>query len=304
LLLGRKFRWNIRYRILFLINLILTPLISLILTFSIYLNRIDFAALKGNMYGKFLFRSNLSSFTSGDVNAIKTYFSEYFTKFTFHLGLGFGQYYIYFFIAVILLTLISFRLKIKSINRREILIIVCFFIIAPLIHYVVLNQFHYWHDFGNLYMFFPVVFLFFRSFYTIGKLIDKKFNKKGMIVKSIFGTGVLAVIVYSSLTGYKDYFRDWLWVPVYFPDIYKNMNKSSTPNDLILTNHDYNPMNWYYYQRAVIGPLIGPDVLNYVNNYPKAANIYYMSDGQINVEQSCGGKPIEFKNDIYYCKLN
>jgi hypothetical protein len=304
LIFGKKFKWNLKYRISFMFNLIITSLISLVVTFGIFLSQIEAKALWSNMYNKYLFRSNAQSFLSGDIPAIKTYFSEYWTKLTFHFMLGFGQYYVYLFILLILSAILFFRFKPVLLRKIELVIILFFFVLAPALHFIVFNQFHYWHDFGNLYLFFMVIFLFMWCFKAVEKIVDSKIQSMKYPVKYIFGIIVVMIIIFSSTTGYRDYFKEWLWVPEYFPEIYKNMRNITNPDDLILTNFDYNPMNWYYYQRAVIGPIIGQQVLDFKNPYPKAQNVYYMSNVKENTDQSCGKKSVEFKNNIYYCKLN
>jgi hypothetical protein len=303
LLFRKKFHWNIKYTIQFLSNLFIVSILSMGVTIGIFLSQIDSKALWNNMYNKYLFRSNAPAFISGDMTAIKSYFSEYLTKFTFHLTLGFGQYYLYIFIFILFGAILSFIFKVNSQKKTELVTILFFFVITPILHYIIFNQFHYWHDFGNLYMYFIIIFLFMWTFATMEKAIDNNFKKLQNAVKIILGLAIVITIPLTSKTGYLDYFRDWLWVPVYFPNIYTNMRNSTNPDDLILTNHDYNPMNWYYYQRAVIGPIIGQPVLDFKNTYPKASNIFYMSDNKTNVDQSCGDKKVEFANNIFYCKL-
>ena len=100
------------------------------------------------------------------------------------------------------------------------------------------------------------------------------------------------------------YFKDWLYVSPDQPAKITSMRENTYPHDLILTNYDYNPMNWYYFQRNVIGLMIGDSVINFKNPYKGIQNIYFMTDVYDNAKISCGTKEIVNKDLLYICKLN
>lgn len=298
-----KVQWSLYQKFLFLIITLLAPIFSLLLTLFIYLTSIDSVVLQKGMIGKFLFRSNMGSLQGTNMaEQIFTYLKNFIDRYIYHTQLGFGSYIWLIIAGIFLLFIIGKKKKIPLLGN-DFKVITVFFFFPSFLHLIVFNQFHLAHDFGYLYFLFFITFLFVLSFQIAKKIVLlSHLQHKNRVIIGIAAMYILAIPI-TAFSGYNTYFRDWVWYPAYYTVIYENMRKNTQEHDLIVTNHDSTPMNWFYLQRNVIGNKVGKEVSLFQNTNPAIKNVYYMSDVYINTEESCGEKEIVDKDGLFICKL-
>lgn len=297
-----KVHWSLYQKFLFLIITLLAPIVSFLFTFFIYLTSVDSTVLQKGMIGKFLFRSHMESLQGVNIYQMSTYLKDFVDRYIYHTQLGFGSYIWLIIAGMFLLFIIGKKQKI-ALSLGDFTEMAVFFFFPSLLHLVVFNQFHLAHDFGNLYFLFFITFLFVFSF-QIGKkiVLFSHLQHKNRIIAGIAVMYILAIPI-TSFSNYKTYFREWVWYPAYYTIVYENMRKNTQEHDLIITNHDSTPMNWFYLQRNVLGRMVGKDVSAFKNTNPLIKNVYYMSDVYENAAISCGEKEISYRDILFICKL-
>lgn len=305
LIFGHKLGWSRKYRILFLINLFLTVILSLMMIYVIFSLRIENDVLLGQLLNRFFYRTNTGIYSSGLLmNDVIIYLEKFYERFIYHINIGFGSFFPYLLISAFILSVLSKRFKTRLFEQKELLLYIFVIILSSILHFVILSNFHLEHDIGNLYIFFTVTFVLVWGYKVAETLIIKTFRAPGFYLSLILIIFLLVAIVYSSQSGYKTYSKDWIYEPVFYSTFYKNIQQNSQSDDLILTNYDSSPYNWFYFQRAVLGGMYGDQVKYYQNSNPNIKNIYFMSDIKANNEVSCGNRSIYLKNLLYICKLN
>lgn len=303
LLFGKRFSWSRKYRLIFLANLIGYSLLSLAITYLIFLSRIDQKILNNQLLYRFLYRTNTGLLTQSFLERAD-YFKRFYEKLIFHANIGFGKYFFIIFSGVLLILLLAIPFKIKLFKKNEILLYFFFFLLAPLFHYIFLSNHLYEHDFAYLLIYFFIVFIFVWSFKTVENLAERHAKKGAWSLSLLIALVYVTIIPLISINGYRTYFRDWKYYSTDYPKILIEMRKNTNPHDLVITNYDSNAMMWYYLQRNVLGLMVGKEVVKFKNTNPKIENVYYMSDVRSNTEISCGGRPIIYKDLLYICKLN
>jgi len=299
---GRRFSWNIKYRILFLFNLTICGFAPFIITYFLYLGKIDQDVLNNQLFHRFLYRTNMDLFYKNSPSFLDTFY-KFYEKLSFHAKISFGDYFPAIFFLAFLILVLAIPFKIKLFRKNEIMPYLFFFLVAPFLHYIILSNHLYEHDFAYLFILFFVTFLFVWSFKTLEEII-RKYWKKAWFSLLTAALIYIFIIPATSTGGYRRYFDEWIYDTPDYPIMLTNMRKNSNEHDLIITNYDSNAMMWYYLQRNVLGKMFGDEVINYKNTYPNIKNIYYMTDTKINAQISCGEREIVNKDLLYICKLN
>jgi len=303
LFFGKRFAWSAKYRMMFLANLACYTILSLVVTYLIFLNRIDQKVLYNQLLNRFLYRTNTSLFTQ-NTSASADFLKNYYDRLVFHAGIGFGKYFYIVLPIVFFLLLLAIPFKVKLFKKNEFLLYFFFFLLSPLFHFIFLSNHLYEHDFAYLLIFFFITLIFVWSFNVCQEIVRKYAKKDAWPIALIIALVYILVIPATSVNGYKTYFADWIYFSDNYPKMWETVRRNTNLHDLIITNYDSNAMMWYYLQRNVLGEMVGEDVVNFKNTYPKVENIYYVSDGKLNAQVSCGGKPIIQKDIVYICKLN
>lgn len=303
---GAKLAWSKRYKILFVVNLLISPLLAIFFSYFLYLQQIAPDNLHKQLISRFLRRSNINIVLLNEAGkGWWPYLSGIIGKLNSNLQSGFGTYFIYLFIIVLAILVISGRYMMKSSKVADLPVYLSFFIITPLLHFITLSSFHIDHDFGNLYFLFIVMFVFVWAYRAVGEILKRYLPRKSELLSIGLLILIIIAIPLSSQNGYKTYFIDWVDKSgVYNVQLYKNMRKLTGSHDLILTNHLMTPKDSFYYQRNAYGLMQGEVIVKYKNPYPKVRNTYYMTDAESIAKDSCGRRPIIYKDLLYFCKLD
>lgn len=303
---GAKLVWSRRYKILFVVNLLISPFLAMLFSYLLYLQQIEPDNLNKQLISTFLRRSNINIVLLNEAEkGWLPYLSGIIGKLVSFLQLGFGAYFVHLFIIVLTILVLSRRYIIKSFKVADFPVYLSFFIITPLLHFITLSSFHIDHDFGNLYFLFIIMFVFVWAYQIVGQILKRYLPKKS----ELLSIGLLILIIIAipllSQNGYKTYFIYWVDNNGdYNVQLYKNMRKLTGSHDLILTNHWMGPKNSFYYQRNAYGFMQGEAIVKYKNPYPKVQNVYYMTDVESIAKESCADRPIIYQDLLYICKLD
>lgn len=298
----QSWNWELKFKLGMMLGLIIIPLFALFLTFFIFSHQIEYQTLKDFMMAKLFIKSNAGIFSN--YQTFKNYLSDFYARGIFHIQLGYGQY-IFIILTILLVGLTVFFKKLHNlVGEGKLRIYLTFFVTAPLIHFLVFNQFHLEHDFGFLYFYFIIIFMFVWFYKIIKEYLEQYCPKYYYPGSFLLFTLIISLLILNSLPSYKTYFKDWVYSPEFFPIFYENMRKNTSEHDLILTNFVSSPMSWFYLQRNVIGEMIGENVVRFQNPYPNIKNIFYMTNTYDSAKVSCGNKTIDYKDLLFICRLN
>lgn len=309
-------------RSLFLVFGITAVLIlAMAITARVYLSVSSLSSLTQFLINKYLTRSNIVSFTtilSGDsylsagtkllVEWLQRIFVGYFwfeyTPF-FWLLVGIG--------IVILLgqRLIknppSSWLRIQKKASHDNGLIFVYFFLPPILHTLLLSEFHFVHDYAALSLLPGLVIITAKGFYLASCWLEKKLFYSwqswqagsfalaaGLIfTMCLAGAPIYHFFFISQTGGWRSTIR-----------LMEATRAATQPEDLILTNYSYNPDLWFYLRRNAI-QWVKTDADREVNVGTLALyrHAYYVSDYRPFVDAVCGRRKLYPVAQGYLCSL-